>query len=119
MYSVSCFYVTETPQQNGVVERKNRTVVEMARAMLHEAKLSNVLWPHAIHADVHIINQCLLRTNHSFNPYQMWKGRPASVNHFKNFGCKCYIKRVDPHLGKLDSRTDDGILVGYSCLRKA
>ncbi len=44
----------------------------------------------------------------------MWKGRPAIVKHFKNFGCKCYIKWVDHHLGKLDSKTDDGILVGYS-----
>ncbi len=49
----------------------------------------------------------------------MWKGRPASVKYFKFFGCKCYIKQVDPHLGKLDSRTDEGILVGYSCSRKA
>ena len=86
------FSVTETPQQNGVVERKNRTVVEMARTMLHEAKLSNVLWPQAIHTTVHILNRCLLRNNQSVMPYQMWKGRPASIKHFKIFGCKCYIK---------------------------
>ena len=113
------FSVTETPQQNGVVERKNRTVVEMARTMLHEAKLSNVLWPQAIHTAVHILNRCLLRNNQSVTPYQMWKGRPANVKHFRIFGCKCYIKRVDPHLGKLDSRTDDGVLVGYSCSIKS
>ncbi len=113
------FSVTKTPQQNGVVERKNRTVVEMARTMIHEAKLSNVLWPQAIHMDVHILNQCLLRNNQTITLYQLWKGIPASVKHFRIFGYKCYIKRVDPHLGKLDWRTDDGIFVSYSCSRKA
>ncbi len=91
----------------------------MARTMLHEAKLSNVLWPQAIHTTVHILNICLLRNNNSKTSYQLWKGRPASVKHFKIFGNKCYIKRVDPQLEKLDSRIDEGILVGYSCSRKA
>ena len=70
-----------------------------------------MLWPQAVHTDVHILNRCLLRNNHSETPYQLWKGRPASVKHFRIFGSKCYIKRVDKHLGKLDSRTDEGILV--------
>jgi hypothetical protein len=61
----------------------------------------------------------LLRNNHFKTPYQLWKGRPASVKHFRIFGSKCYIKRVDKHLGKLKSRIDEGILVGYSYSRKA
>jgi hypothetical protein len=112
------FSVIETPQQNGVVERKNRTVMEMARTMLNESKLSNILWPQ-VHTVVHILNRILLRNNHFKTPYQLWKGRPASVKHFRMFGSKCYIKRVDKHLGKLESRTDEGILVGYSCSRKS
>ena len=113
------FYVTETPQQNGVVERKNRIVMEMARTMLNEYKLSNIIWPQAVHTAVHILNISLLRSNSNKTPYQLWKGRPTSVKHFRIFGSKCYIKRVDKNLGKLDYRTDEGILVGYSCSRKA
>ena len=92
--------------------------MEMARTMLNESKLSNVLWPQDVHNVVHIINRSLLRNNSNKTPYQLWKGRPASVKHFRIFVSKCYIKRVDKNLGKLDSRTDEGILVGYSCSRK-
>ena len=104
--------MTKTPQHNGVVERKNRTIVEMARTMLNEAKISNVLWPQAIHIFVHILNRSLLINSHFETPYQLWKGRPASVKHFRIFCIKCYIKRVDKNLGKLDSITYEGILVG-------
>jgi hypothetical protein len=113
------FSVTETPQQNGVVERKNRIVMEMARTMLNESKLSNIRWPQAVHIVVHILNRSLLRNKYDKTPYQLWKGRSASVKHFRIFGSKCYIKKVDKNMGKLDSRTDEGILVRYSCSRKA
>jgi hypothetical protein len=93
-------------------------VMEMARTMLNESKLSNILWPQAVHTVVHILNRILLRNNYDKTPYQLWKGRPASVKHFRIFGSKCYIKKVDKNMGKLDSRTDEGILVGYSCSRK-
>jgi hypothetical protein len=45
---------------------------------------------------------------------ELWHGRPASIKHFKVFGSKCYIKRNEESLGKFDSRTDEGILLGYS-----
>jgi hypothetical protein len=113
------FSVIETPKQNGVVERKNRTVMEMARTMLNESKLNDMFWPQAVHTAVHILNKILLRNNTNKTPYQLWKGRLANIKHFRIFGSKCYIKRIDKNLGKLDSRTDEGILVGYSCSRKA
>jgi hypothetical protein len=87
--------------------------MEMARTMLNESKLSNILWPQTVHTAVHILNRILLRNNHFKTPYQLWKRRPASVKHFRIFGSECYIKRVDKHLGKLESRTDEDILVGY------
>jgi hypothetical protein len=51
-------------------------------------------------------------------PYELWKGRPANVKHFRVFGSKCYIKKEDKKIGKFDSRVDEGIFVGYSCKRK-
>ena len=93
--------------------------MEMARTMLNKSKLSNILWLQDVHIVVHIMNRSLLRNNYDKTPYQLWKGRPASVKHFRIFGSKCYINKVDKNMGKLDSRTDEGILVGYSCSRIA
>jgi transposase InsO family protein len=113
------FYVARTPQQNRVVERKNRTVQEMAQAMIMDSKLRDMFWTQAVHTTVHIQNRVMLRNNTDKTPYELWKGRPANVKHFRVFGSKCYIKREDGRMGKFDSRVDKGILVGYSSTRKA
>ena len=113
------FSVIETPKQNGVVEGKNMTVMEMERTILNESRLSNVFCLQAVHTAVHILNRSLLRNNNDKTPYQLWKGRPASIKHFRIFWIKCYIKRIDKNMGKLESRTDEGILVVYSCSIKA
>jgi hypothetical protein len=61
----------------------------------------------------------MLRNNTDKTPYELWKGRPTNVKHFRVFGSKCYIKREDGRMGKFDSHVDKGILVGYSSTRKA
>jgi hypothetical protein len=61
----------------------------------------------------------MIRNNTDKTPYELWKGRPANVKHFRVFGSKCYIKREDGRMGKFDSSVDKGILVGYSSTRKA
>jgi transposase InsO family protein len=98
------FSTARTPQQNGVVERKNKTVQEMARTMLNDSKLSDIFWVQAIHTTVHILNRGMLRSNNDKTPYELWKGRPTNVKHFRVFGSKCYIKREDNKVGKFDSR---------------
>ena len=109
----------KTPQQNGVVERKNRTVQEMARTMLNESKVGDRFWREAIHTSVYIQNRCMLRPNEDKTPYEMWFGRKTTVKYFKIFGSKCYIKRIDQNLGKIDDRADEGIFLGYSSKSKA
>jgi hypothetical protein len=113
------FFVARTPQQNGVVERKNRTVQEMARTMIIDSKLTDIFWTQEVHTTVHIQNRVMLRNNTDKTPYELWKGRPTNVKHFRVFGSKCYIKREDGRMGKFDSRVEKGILVGYSSTRKA
>jgi hypothetical protein len=71
-----------------------------------------------VHTTVHIQNRVMLRNNTNKTPYELWKGRPANVNHFKVFGSKCYIKREDCGMGKFDSHVEKGLLVGYSSIRK-
>jgi hypothetical protein len=113
------FFVARTPQQNGVVERKNETVQEMTRTMIMDSKLTDIFWTQVVHTIVHIQKRVMLRKNTDKTPYELWKGRPTNVKHFRFFGRKCYIKREDGKMGKFDSRVDKGILVGYSSTRKA
>jgi hypothetical protein len=107
-----------TPQKNGVVERKNTTVQEMARTMIMVSKLTDIFWTQAVHKTIHIQNIVMLRNNTDKTPYEIWKGRPTNVNHFRVFGSKCYIKREDGRMGKFDSCVDKRVLVGYSITRK-
>jgi transposase InsO family protein len=113
------FSVARTPQQNGVVERKNITVQEMARTMLMDSTLTNFFWVEAVHTTIHIHYIGMLKNNSDKTPYEIWKGRPANVKKFRVFRRKCYIKREYGRIGNFDSRVDKRIMVGYSSKRKA
>jgi hypothetical protein len=72
-----------------------------------------------VHTTIHIQNRVILRNNNDKTPYELWKGRPTNVKHFRVFGRKCYIKREYGIMGKFESRVDKGVLAGYSSTRKA
>ena len=108
------FSATRTPQQNGVVERINRTVQEMARTMLLTANLQPKFWREAVETVVYTLNRTQLRPNCEKTPYELWKGKPSLVKYFKIFGSKCFIKINDGSLGKFSSWVDEGIFLGYS-----
>ena len=107
-----------TPQQNGVVERKNRAVVEMARTMMIDNEVPQRFWKEATQATVYMQNRILLRPNTTKTPYEIWNGRKPTVKHFRIFGSSCYIKRKD-QIGKFEARSDRGIFLGYSFTSKA
>jgi transposase InsO family protein len=67
------FSATRKPQQNGVVERKNKIVKEMARTMLKYLKLGDIFWAQAVPIAVHILNRGMLRSNSDNTPYELWK----------------------------------------------
>jgi hypothetical protein len=113
------FFVARTPQLNRVVERKNMTIQELARTMIMDSKLTDNFWTQEVHIVVHIQNRLILINNIDKNPYELWKGRPTNVKHFRVFGSKFYIKREDGRMGNFDSRVDKGIHVGYSSTRKS
>lgn len=113
------YAASRTPQQNGVVERKNRTVKEMDRTMLNEANLPDKHWKEAVHTSVYILNRVQIRVKSTFTPYELWYGKATSIKYFKIFGCKCYIKRDEENLGSFDTKTDEGIFLGYSTQSKA
>jgi transposase InsO family protein len=108
------YIIPRTPQQNGVVERKNKTVQEKSRSMMNEKNIGQTYWVEEIHTTVHVLNKSHLRPQSEKTPYELWYGKPASIKHFKVFGSKGYIKNNDENLGKYDDRDDEGIFLGYA-----
>ena len=97
----------------------NRTVQQMARAMLDESGTPANFQGEVAYATVVILNKKNVRVNNTQTPHELWYGETPSVKHFKIFGSKCYIKNTDEQLGKLEPRADEGILLGYSPHSKA
>jgi transposase InsO family protein len=82
------FFVAKTPQQNGIVERRNRTIQEAPRTMLNQEKLYDGYWREVVSTAVYILNRGQLRINSNKTPYELWFGRAPSVKYFKVFGSK-------------------------------
>ncbi|KAK1609775.1 hypothetical protein QYE76_033448 [Lolium multiflorum] len=102
------------PQQNGVVERKNRTIIEMARTMLSEFNSPHNFWGEAISTAVHYSNRLFLRPLHNKTPYELLTGNKPNVMYIRVFGCKCLVKNNKGKLGKFETRTIEGTFVGYA-----
>ena len=101
-----------TPQQNGVVERKNRTLVEMARTMLDEYKTPRHFWIEAIYTVCHIINRVYLHKFFKKTAYELLTDKKPNVSYFKVFGAKCWIR--DPHHNsKFAPKAHEGFMLGY------
>ncbi|XP_024177901.1 uncharacterized protein LOC112183800 [Rosa chinensis] len=108
-----------TPQQNGIVERKNRVLLDMARVMLHSADLSSNFWAEAISTACYTINRVFFRPGTDQTAYELWKGKKPNIHHLRVFGSPCYILRDREQLGKFDARSDDGIFLRYSTNSRA
>nr|GEX60408.1 hypothetical protein [Tanacetum cinerariifolium] len=112
--STSIKKVTITPQQKGVVERRNRTLVEAARTMLTFANLPLFLQAEAITTacftqNLSIIHKCFDKT-----PYELINKRKPNIKFFRAFGCRCYLLNDYEDVGKLKEKGDIGVFVGYS-----
>ncbi|GJU09225.1 putative ribonuclease H-like domain-containing protein [Tanacetum coccineum] len=108
-----------TPQQNGVAERKNRTLIEAARTMLADSKLPTMFWTEAVSTACYVLNRVLVTSPHNKTPYALLTGKTPSISHFKPFGCHVTILNTSDHLGKFDRKADEGYLVGYSTSNRA
>ncbi|WVZ89272.1 hypothetical protein U9M48_035698 [Paspalum notatum var. saurae] len=108
-----------TPPQNGGVERKNRTLVEMARTMLDEHRTSRCFWAEVVNTDCYIANRIFLRAFLGKTSYELRFGRQPSVKHLRAFGCRCFVLKKAGHLDKCESRCMDGIFLGYASSSRA
>ena len=101
-----------SPQQNGVSERKNRTVMEMAKCMLFEKKLPKLLWVEAVSTSIYLLNRLPTKFVQSKTLIEAWSGVKPSVKHLKVFGSLCYLHMPSIKRGKLDERAEKGFLLG-------
>jgi hypothetical protein len=95
------------------VERKNRTLVEMARTMLDEHRTPRHFWIDAINTACYISNRIFLRSILNLTPFEHRFGCKSFISHLRAFGCKCFVFKCD-NLDNFESHSSDGILLGYT-----
>ncbi|GKA02514.1 retrovirus-related pol polyprotein from transposon TNT 1-94 [Tanacetum coccineum] len=110
--------VPRTPQQNGIVERRNRTLVEAARTMLIFSKAPLFLWAEAVATACYTQNRSLIHTLHNKTPYELVHDKKPDLSFLRIFGALCYPTNDSEDLGKLKAKADIGFFVGYAPNRK-
>ena len=113
------YSVARTPQQNGVAERKNRTLIEAARTMLADSKLPTMFWTEAVSTACYVLNRVSITQPHNKTPYELVTGKLPVISYFKPFGCHVTILNTSDHLGKFEGKADEGFVIGYSSHSKA
>ncbi|GJV44235.1 retrovirus-related pol polyprotein from transposon TNT 1-94, partial [Tanacetum coccineum] len=111
--------VARTPQQNSVVERGNRTLVEAAHTMLIFSKAPLFLWAEAINTACYTQNRSLIRLRYNKTPYELMHDKKLDLSFFHVFGSLCYLTNDSEDLGKLNAKADIGIFIGYVLAKKA
>lgn len=107
-----------TPEQNGLAERKNRSLVEMTRCLLRDAKLPKKYWGEALNTAAMILNRVLCKDAKK-TPYEMWYNKKPNIAYFKPFGCAAIVHRPKQQRLKLDNTGQKLTFVGYEDGSKA
>jgi len=114
------FSAPRTPQQNVVVERKNRSLEEGARSLLNETKLPKYFWVDVVSTTCYTLNRVLIRPILKKTHFELHKGRKPNISHLRVFGCKCFVlNNGKESLGKFDAKADESIFLGLSLQSKA
>ncbi|GJS51539.1 putative ribonuclease H-like domain-containing protein [Tanacetum coccineum] len=110
------FNVARTPRQNGVAERRNRTLIEAARTMLVDSKLPTTFWAEVVNTACYVLNKVLVIKPHNKTPYELIRGRTPLIDFMKPFGCPDTILNTKDHLGKFDGKADGGVFCWVLCV---
>ncbi|KAI3697634.1 hypothetical protein L6452_30729 [Arctium lappa] len=113
------FLAARTVQQNGVVEHRNRTLVEAAHTMLSQSKLPLYLWAEAVATACYTQNRTIINKWFNKTPYEIINKRIPNINYFHAFGCTCFVLNDKDDLGKFSPKADEGVFIGYSQQAKA
>ena len=106
------FFAPKTPQQNGVVERKNKVIQKMARVMLNNKSMPKSFWGEAINTACHTLNKVYFHLATKKTQYELWRGKKSVVKYFRVFCSDCYILRDQENLEKFDAKSDKGFFLG-------
>ena len=110
--------IPHTPQQNGVAERVNRTLIETVRAMLADSKLPHRFWAEALATSVYLRNRSPTKAVEAMTPYEAWSGTKPDVDCLRVFGCSAYAHVPKVERRKLDSKTRKCVMLGYGTSQK-
>nr|GFB78007.1 putative ribonuclease H-like domain-containing protein [Tanacetum cinerariifolium] len=108
------FSVSRTLQQNGIAERKNRTLIDAARTLLADSPLPIPFWAKAVNTACYVQNRVLVTKPHNKTLYELLHSRLPSIGFIRPFGYPVAILNTLDHLGKFQGKVDEGFLVGYS-----
>nr|GFA27336.1 hypothetical protein [Tanacetum cinerariifolium] len=111
--------VARSPQQNRVIERRNRTLIEAARTMLIYTQAPLFLWAEAVATACFTQNRSIIRLRHRKTPYELLHSKIHDLSFFHVFGALCYPTNYSENLGKLQPKADIGIFIGYEPAKKA
>ncbi|GKB97865.1 putative ribonuclease H-like domain-containing protein, partial [Tanacetum coccineum] len=107
-------YSIARTRQNGIAERRNRTLIEAARIMLANSKLPTTFWAEAVSTACYVQNRVLVVKPHNKTPYELFRGFKPALSFMRPFGCHVTILNTLDSLGKFDGKSDEGFFVGYS-----
>jgi hypothetical protein len=102
-----------TPQQNGVAERMNRTLMEKARCMLSGVGLGKEFWEEAVGIACYLVNRSPSSVLDDKTPQEVWTSKEPSLTHLKVFGCDAYVHVPKENMSKLDKKAEKCIFIGY------
>nr|GEU33663.1 hypothetical protein [Tanacetum cinerariifolium] len=111
------FSNARTPQQNGVTESRNRTLIEAARTVLADAKLPVTFWAEAVYTACYVQNRVLVNKSHNKTPYELFNGRSPAIGFLKPFGCHVIILNTLDHLGKFEEKGMKVTLLDTQCTK--
>nr|GEV56599.1 retrovirus-related Pol polyprotein from transposon TNT 1-94 [Tanacetum cinerariifolium] len=110
--------VARSPQQNGVIKRRNRTLIEAAHTMLIYAQALLFLWAEAVATACYTQNRSIIRLHHGKTPYELLHNKLPDLSFLHMFGALCYLTNDSENLGKLQLKADIRIFIGYAPTKK-
>nr|GEV70124.1 hypothetical protein [Tanacetum cinerariifolium] len=108
-----------TPQENGVAERKNKTIMTMVHSMLNEKHVLKEYWAEATNWSVQVLNRCQTSALDNMTPQEAWSGMKPKVDYFRVFGCLAYVHVPYQKRHKLDEKSKVHVFLGVSKESKA